>query len=109
VDEVADERTSLDGLAGHIEDQAGWTKGPDGIRAKNGKQLAIDVHFGTATSPLDEPTAELVSQERGGKVLLRDVDFAPLAFRRTTFYLAHATATFVAFQYPIPTSTRVFP
>jgi peptide/nickel transport system substrate-binding protein len=44
-------------------DEAGWLKGPDGIRRRDGKTLDIDLHYGQAKSPLDKPTAELLSQK----------------------------------------------
>lgn len=43
-------------------DQAGWRKGSDGIRSKNGKALALDLHFEPAWAPLDKTTAELLAQ-----------------------------------------------
>jgi peptide/nickel transport system substrate-binding protein len=43
-------------------DQAGWAKGPDGVRAKAGKPLTLDLHFEPTWAPLDKPTAELLAQ-----------------------------------------------
>jgi peptide/nickel transport system substrate-binding protein len=43
-------------------DQAGWVKGADGTRAKNGKPLAFSVIFSPEYAPLDKPTAELLAQ-----------------------------------------------
>ncbi len=49
--------------AGALLDQMGWAKGADGIRRKDGKPLVIDLHYGTSFSPLDRPTAELMSHQ----------------------------------------------
>jgi peptide/nickel transport system substrate-binding protein len=43
-------------------DQAGWTKGPDGFRQKNGKPLTLDVHYLPPVSPREKPTTELIAQ-----------------------------------------------
>jgi peptide/nickel transport system substrate-binding protein len=43
--------------------QAGWIKGPDGIRTKNGRQLTLDLHFVAALSSFNKPTAELVAEQ----------------------------------------------
>ncbi|MBO0870967.1 MAG: hypothetical protein J2P15_20640 [Micromonosporaceae bacterium] len=48
--------------AGSLLDQAGWTKGADGKRAKNGKPLTIDLHYIPAL-PTDRATAELISSD----------------------------------------------
>lgn len=42
-------------------DQAGWTKGADGRRAKNGKPLTLDLHYLTAVP--DKPATELIAQQ----------------------------------------------
>ncbi len=47
--------------AGTLLDQAGWTKGADGTRTKNGKPLSLDLHYLT-TAP-DKPTTELIAQQ----------------------------------------------
>ena len=47
--------------AGALLDKAGWTKGADGVRAKNGRPLTIDLHYLPGASNLDKPTAELVA------------------------------------------------
>jgi peptide/nickel transport system substrate-binding protein len=49
--------------AGSLLDQAGWTKGTDGIR-RNGKgvPLTLDLHFLPLVSPREKPTAELIAQ-----------------------------------------------
>jgi peptide/nickel transport system substrate-binding protein len=49
--------------AATLLDQAGWRKGPDGVRAKDGKALALDLHYSPTQSSLDKPTAELLSQQ----------------------------------------------
>ncbi len=41
-------------------DQAGWTKGADGIRRKGGKPLKLDMVYVTEISEYNAPTAELV-------------------------------------------------
>jgi peptide/nickel transport system substrate-binding protein len=45
--------------AGSLLDGAGWVKGSDGIRRKNGKPLTLDVH--RADGDLDGPTVELMA------------------------------------------------
>jgi peptide/nickel transport system substrate-binding protein len=49
--------------AATLLDQAGWTKNSDGIRTKNGKQLTIDLHYLSALSSFNKPTAELVAEQ----------------------------------------------
>ena len=44
-------------------EQAGWTKGQDGIRTKNGRQLTLDLHYVPAYSSFNKPTAELVAAQ----------------------------------------------
>ena len=58
-------------------DAAGWTKGADGVRAKNGKRLTLTVLYGTQLGPTMAPTAELVQQtwkSLGADVTLKGVD-----------------------------------
>ncbi|KAA2261443.1 ABC transporter substrate-binding protein [Solihabitans fulvus] len=58
-------------------DAAGWTPGPDGVRAKDGKRLALTVIYGTQSGPTVAPTAELVQQSWkavGAEVTLKGVD-----------------------------------
>ncbi|WP_372666341.1 ABC transporter substrate-binding protein [Amycolatopsis kentuckyensis] len=58
-------------------DAAGWTKGADGVRAKNGKKLSLTVLYGTQLGPTMAPTAELVQQQwksLGAEVTLKAVD-----------------------------------
>ncbi len=43
-------------------DEAGWVKGSDGRRSKNGKPLTLSVHFQPDWAPLDKTTAELLAQ-----------------------------------------------
>lgn len=42
-------------------DEAGWVRGPDGVRAKDGTPLTIDLHAIPTTNRYDQPTAELVA------------------------------------------------
>lgn len=42
---------------------AGWTKSADGIRTKDGKQLALDLHYVPAASAYNKPTAELTAKQ----------------------------------------------
>ncbi len=42
-------------------DQAGWRKGADGIRTKDGKPLTLALHY-RAEARFDKPTAELLDQ-----------------------------------------------
>jgi peptide/nickel transport system substrate-binding protein len=44
-------------------DEAGWVEGPDGVRAKDGQPLMINLHFVPSITPDYQPTAELVAQE----------------------------------------------
>ncbi|MFI5589408.1 ABC transporter substrate-binding protein [Amycolatopsis sp. NPDC051758] len=58
-------------------DAAGWKAGPDGVRAKGGKKLALTVLYGTQLGPTMAPTAELVQQtwkSLGADVTLKAVD-----------------------------------
>lgn len=58
-------------------DAAGWKAGPDGVRAKDGKKLALTVLYGTQLGPTMAPTAELVQQtwkSLGADVTLKAVD-----------------------------------
>jgi peptide/nickel transport system substrate-binding protein len=58
-------------------DAAGWKAGPDGVRAKNGKRLALTVLYGTQLGPTMAPTAELLQQtwkSLGAEVTLKAVD-----------------------------------
>lgn len=51
--------------AERLLDQAGWTKGADGTRAKGGNPLALDVHYPSYGSPYEKATAELLAQRWG--------------------------------------------
>ncbi|MGW4527298.1 ABC transporter substrate-binding protein [Amycolatopsis sp. NPDC004378] len=58
-------------------DAAGWKKGADGVRAKDGKKLSLTVLYGTQLGPTMAPTAELVQQQwksLGAEVTLKAVD-----------------------------------
>lgn len=58
-------------------DAAGWKKGADGVRAKDGKKLSLTVLYGTQLGPTMAPTAELVQQtwkSLGADVALKAVD-----------------------------------
>jgi peptide/nickel transport system substrate-binding protein len=58
-------------------DAAGWKAGPDGVRAKDGKKLALTVLYGTQLGPTTAPTAELAQQtwkSLGADVTLKAVD-----------------------------------
>jgi peptide/nickel transport system substrate-binding protein len=48
--------------AGTLLDQAGWVKGADGFRAKGGKALELTLPYAPDYAPLDQPTAEFLSQ-----------------------------------------------
>ncbi len=48
--------------AGSLLDQAGWTKGSDGVRRKNGKALSFNFHYPPSINTGYKPTAELLSQ-----------------------------------------------
>ena len=58
-------------------DAAGWKKGADGVRAKDGKRLTLTVLYGTQLGPTMAPTAELLQQmwkSLGAEVTLKGVD-----------------------------------
>ncbi|SFO70538.1 ABC transporter substrate-binding protein [Amycolatopsis rubida] len=58
-------------------DQAGWKPGPDGIRVKDGKRLALTAIYGTQAGPTMPPGAELMQQgwkSVGVDVTLKGVD-----------------------------------
>jgi peptide/nickel transport system substrate-binding protein len=44
-------------------DQAGWTKGDDGLRSKGGEPLDIDLVYIPTTSAFNKPTVELLAQQ----------------------------------------------
>lgn len=46
-------------------DAAGWVRGADGVRAKDGEPLAVDLHYLSAgpTSTYNKPTVELMAQK----------------------------------------------
>ncbi len=49
--------------AGAALDAAGWKRGADGIRAKDGKPLAIDIHYLADWSVFNAATAELLGRQ----------------------------------------------
>ncbi|MBB1152670.1 ABC transporter substrate-binding protein [Amycolatopsis dendrobii] len=58
-------------------DAAGWKPGPDGIRVKDGKRLALTAIYGTQAGPTMPPGAELMQQgwkSVGVDVKLKGVD-----------------------------------
>ncbi|MYZ37327.1 ABC transporter substrate-binding protein [Streptomyces sp. SID4917] len=65
------------GAAKAALDAAGWRAGPDGVRVKDGKRLALTVIYGSVLGPTAAPAAELVQQmwkEIGADVTLKAVD-----------------------------------
>jgi peptide/nickel transport system substrate-binding protein len=63
-DTVAGQLPSQDvAAAGSLLDAGGWVKGPDGRRHKNGKPLTLQLHYVPSGSPLNAPTAELITKE----------------------------------------------
>jgi peptide/nickel transport system substrate-binding protein len=56
-------------------DQAGWTKGANGMRAKGGKPLRLDLNYLTSLSPFERPTTELLAQR--WKTIGVDVKISP--------------------------------
>src|SRR5262249_7250246 len=48
--------------AGKLLDEAGWKRGPDGVRVKNGKPLALDL-LTPSTSTIRLRYAELIQEE----------------------------------------------
>ncbi|GLY42904.1 peptide ABC transporter substrate-binding protein [Amycolatopsis sp. NBRC 101858] len=58
-------------------DAAGWRPGPDGVRVKAGKQLALTVVYSTQPGPTVASTGELIQQvwkSLGAEVTLKAVD-----------------------------------
>ncbi len=49
--------------AGASLDAAGWTKGADGTRGKNGKPLNLNLHYVPALSPYLQPAVELMARQ----------------------------------------------
>jgi peptide/nickel transport system substrate-binding protein len=49
--------------AAALLDRAGWTKGPDGRRGKDGKPLVVNLHYVSTSNPYNQPTAELLAQQ----------------------------------------------
>lgn len=173
-------------------DQAGWIKGGDGVRTKNGRQLAIQLIYINANSNYEKPTTELIAQKwkaigvdvkvrsvpfvsltnvlyetgdwdvytglgtaylpsawvpfvsgpyppkgknlagqnkdyealvakaqpltppaacpywnQAEQALYRDLNIVPIADRRATYYLSHATAQPSGYEQPVPTSVRL--
>jgi peptide/nickel transport system substrate-binding protein len=43
-------------------DEAGWVRGDDGKRAKDGRPLALDLHYLPSASTFERPTAELIAR-----------------------------------------------
>lgn len=60
--------------AGQLLDQAGWKMGSDGIRTKNGAQLAFDFVCQTADIPQVEPLGGMLSKV-GAKLNIKSGDF----------------------------------
>ncbi|WP_157248533.1 ABC transporter substrate-binding protein [Nonomuraea typhae] len=48
--------------AAALLDQAGWAKGADGTRAKNGKKLQVDLHYSPSEGPGTVAATELVAK-----------------------------------------------
>jgi peptide/nickel transport system substrate-binding protein len=48
--------------AKRLLDQAGWTTSQDGVRAKGGKRLELDLHYIPTVSPHEQSTAELIAE-----------------------------------------------
>jgi peptide/nickel transport system substrate-binding protein len=49
-------------LAERLLDQAGWTKGADGVRRSGAKRLSLDLHYVPIQSDYNKSTAELLAQ-----------------------------------------------
>ncbi len=49
--------------AGALLDQAGWAKGPDGLRSKNGKPLRIELYYVPSFLLDGKAAAELIAQQ----------------------------------------------
>lgn len=48
-------------LAGELLDEAGWIVGSDGVRAKDGQPLHIELRYWSERSDLEKPTAEFMA------------------------------------------------
>ncbi|WP_232788720.1 ABC transporter substrate-binding protein [Streptomyces odonnellii] len=65
------------GAAKAALDAAGWRAGPDGVRVKDGKRLALTTVYPSQLGPTAAPTAELVQRtwkEIGADITLKPVD-----------------------------------
>ncbi|PZF84727.1 peptide ABC transporter substrate-binding protein [Jiangella anatolica] len=51
------------GAAEALLDQAGWVRGPDGVRVKDGTPLMLDLHYLPSSSSYEKPTVELIAQK----------------------------------------------
>ncbi len=61
-------------------DQAGWTKGADGVRAKNGRRLEFTMQY-SASSPVLTNVAQVIQQDWqaiGVKMTPKQIQFAQL-------------------------------
>lgn len=46
-----------------VLDTAGWVRGADGIRSKEGRKLTLNLHYAAFTSPLYKAAAESIAQQ----------------------------------------------
>ncbi|MCM3660966.1 TIGR04028 family ABC transporter substrate-binding protein [Georgenia satyanarayanai] len=60
--DLSDKLTADPDEANRLLDEAGWKRGPDGIRVKDGQRLELTTIVG-AVFPLGQETAELVAQQ----------------------------------------------
>ncbi len=51
------------GAAEALLDEAGWTRGPNGIRTKNGAPLSVRLLYNPTASTFEKPTVELIMQQ----------------------------------------------
>lgn len=49
--------------AERLLDEAGWAKGADGVRAKDGKRLTLSLPYAPTYAALDAPTAEYLAEQ----------------------------------------------
>jgi peptide/nickel transport system substrate-binding protein len=83
-------------------DSAGWTKGADGVRRKDGKPLTVSIHY-TRTQAQTEPTAQLLAQQWGklGAQAQPDADVGA-EFGHVLFETSDYDVYMVGFNYTLP-------
>ncbi len=94
--------------AAALLDQAGWKKGSDGIRSKDGRQLTLDLHY-LPVSGYDRPTAELVSQQwKAVGVRSRLIADTPSQFGKVAFATSDWDAYLVSYGLYLPSQAVAY-